>query len=170
MRKILSLLGLVALSACVEPINVQPTVPFNFQEVAYINQRGAAAIEGQAFMRQQGGGVVTCAGEEVRLIPAGSYGTQRLQAIYGTGDRGFISLYTPTQADVTSAEYQAWWAASRVTSCDAQGNFRIDGVANGNYFLLTGVRWMAGDIAQGGFLMHRVNISGGQSQRILLSQ
>lgn len=39
---------------------------FDAAEVAYIR-------EGNAFLRQRGGGIVTCAGETVRLVPLGSF-------------------------------------------------------------------------------------------------
>jgi hypothetical protein len=34
---------------------------------------GTATIKGQAFLRQKGGGVVTCAGSDVKLMPATNY-------------------------------------------------------------------------------------------------
>lgn len=169
MRKFLPVACLLTMSACVEPVVVDPTLPFSAEEVAYINQRGSALIEGQAFMRQQGGVVVTCAGEEVRLTPAGGYATQRMQGLYDSTTSGFRSIYSAVQADDSSAEYQNYSAATRKTNCDAQGNFRFEGVANGDYFVTTQVRWMAGSAPQGGVLMQRVNIRDGQSQRTLLS-
>lgn len=164
----LAMVAVLGLVGCAAPV-LETTVPFDAGEVAFINQRGAATIEGQAFMRQQGGGVVTCAGEEVDLIPVGRFSGQRMQGIYGSTDRGFRSIYAPLQLDTTSAEYQAYEAASRRATCDADGNFRFAGVANGDYFITTGVRWSAGGAPQGGVLMQRVSIRNGQSQRVLLN-
>lgn len=170
MKPVLSIVALAALAACAAPTTpIVTTVPFDPQEVAFIQQRGPASIEGQAFMRQQGGGVVTCAGEEVALIPAGRYATQRITGIYGNNQSGFAPLYTLGRTDDTTADARAYAAAARLTACDAQGNFRFDGVANGDYFVTTAVRWMAGNYGQGGALMQRVSIRNGQSQRILLS-
>lgn len=44
--------------------------------------RGDGEIRGNAFMMQRGGGVVTCAGNEVYLIPHNDYAAERLGALY----------------------------------------------------------------------------------------
>ena len=98
--------GLVALltAGCSGRV-IETTVPFNPKEVAFINQRGAADIEGQAFFRQQGGGVVTCAGEEVMLVPAGQYATERMSQIYGDVNGGRISALQGASQENLDPQY-----------------------------------------------------------------
>lgn len=42
---------------------------FNVDEVSFIKEEGTNTITGNAFLRQRGGGVVTCAGENITLYP-----------------------------------------------------------------------------------------------------
>lgn len=50
---------------------------------------GANTIQGNALIRQQGGGVVACPGFEVYLAPATDYVIERMRKICGLDDRGF---------------------------------------------------------------------------------
>ncbi|SDY18064.1 hypothetical protein [Citreimonas salinaria] len=147
---------------------IETTVPFNPNEVAFINQRGAADIEGQAFFRQQGGGVVTCAGEEVTLVPAGQYATQRMSQIYGNVNGGRINVFQGASQEGLPPQYVSM---VRSSMCDAEGDFRFADVANGDYYVTTRVLWTVGNsiIPEGGALAQRVSIRNGQDARVLLN-
>ncbi len=56
------------ISACAGP-KVTINSDVSEAELAPYRQGGTASIIGQGFLRQQGGGVVTCAGEQVLLMP-----------------------------------------------------------------------------------------------------
>src|SRR6185295_686938 len=70
---------------------VQLTSRFDEQEMKARLRPGKARISGNAFVRQNGGGVVTCAGSQVSLIPKTDYSAERIRAIYGNEDSGFYS-------------------------------------------------------------------------------
>jgi hypothetical protein len=166
---VLAVFYIFILSACAVDMrtDVVTTVPFDEREAAFINIQGTNTIEGQAFMRQAGGGVVTCAGSEVSLIPKTEYATQRITQIYGSDIKGIInSLQGPR-----SLGSPAYMQMRRNTVCDAQGNFSFRNVADGTYYVTTLVLWTVGNssIPQGGGVMQRVTVSGGQTQRLVIS-
>ncbi|NDV53934.1 carboxypeptidase regulatory-like domain-containing protein [Salipiger sp. PrR003] len=161
--------GLLALvtAGCAGRV-IETTVPFDPNEVSFIDQRGAADIEGQAFFRQQGGGVVTCAGEQVTLIPAGKYATERMTQIYGSVSGGRISVFQGASQENLPPQYISM---VRSSMCDAEGDFSFANVANGDYYVTTKVLWTVGNsyIPEGGALARRVSIRNGQDARVLLN-
>ena len=164
--KRLLLLGVcgLALSGCVaQTMAVATTSSFDPKEASYIHDDGTNTIKGQAFLRQRGGGVVTCAGSAVHLIPAGRYARERVQNIYGTTVR-------PAQARVLAdAPDPEYVAHRRETRCDAQGSFSFDRLADGQYFVGTRVTWEVANQPQGGNVMAPANVSGGQTLEVIIS-
>jgi hypothetical protein len=122
----------VLASACVSTATVQAT--FDPKAAAYIHQQGSGRIEGQAFLRQQGGGVVKAAGEDVYLIPATAYARERFAAIYG----GNKSTFFGKKIENTPPEYEQY---TRKTKADAEGRFVFENVAPGSYLVQTQVFW-----------------------------
>lgn len=61
----------------------------------------------------------------------------------------------------------------RQARCDAQGNFQFSGLADGAYFVTSTVTWEAPTEAglemQGGALMQRFEVKGGQSPHLILT-
>lgn len=156
----------MTLGACVQTL--ETTVPFDPNEVAYINQRGSATISGQAFLRQAGGAVVTCAGTEVELIPAGTFATERITQLYGSSAGGRIgSLVGASQENVDPR----YFSMVRRATCDAEGDFEFARVANGNYYLLSQVTWTVGNniFPEGGTIVKRISVQGGANQRVILN-
>lgn len=154
----------LVMAACA-PQRVPVNATFDPQEAAFIQRPGNGTITGQAFMRQSGGGVVTCAGETMSLIPVTTYSTARMQIIYGntTSGRSVFGGPVPVDGPPGYSEYQ------KTATCDAQGNFLLEQVPPGEYYLVGFVRWMAGNIPQGGGQMRRVRVAPGQTQTVLLS-
>ena len=128
---------------------------------------GVNAIRGSAFLRQQGGGVVTCAGATVYLIPATEYARQRLLAIYGSESGPARTPSTSGLAfDPDPPEYKT---LVRQTQCDAQGTFSFDRVGDGDYFVTTAVIWTVAARQQGGLVMRRTRVSGGQGVNLVIA-
>lgn len=163
-RVAVALMGL-ALAACATE-RIPVGVPFDPREAAFIEQPGSAVITGQGFMRQLGGGVVTCAGEQATLIPATAYATARMRILYGNVEAGRRPLTMMSAPEEAPPEYLR---LTRTSTCDAQGNFRFDNLPPGQYFLTVPVRWVAGSAPQGGTLMRRVTVAPAQNQTVLLS-
>jgi hypothetical protein len=157
-----------ALVACAIPN--APTLeirsPFDAQAAHALLVDGANTIKGNAFMRQQGGGVVTCAGQIVYLVPATAYAVERFQALYGSVDRGVNASRVNYKFIPDPSEY---YNLSRSSRCDSQGNFLFENVANGDFFATTVVSWQAGNSLQGGHLMHRIAVKSGKTISLVMT-
>jgi len=140
------------------------STPFNQKEAADLLRPGPNTIKGNAFMRQQGGGVVTCAGSEVHLVPATAYARQRMVAIYGTTESGTNSR--PVNLAPPPSDYAAH---TRPTRCDSAGNFVFDKVADGEFFVTTVVAWRVAGRQQGGNMMARTVVRDGQVASLVMA-
>lgn len=112
---------------------------FNEEEARIALLKGNSVIKGSALHRQAGGGVVTCAGLEVRLVPATEYTTERIRALYGSSLGGFRPLNA--QKVVFEPESVSQQLFVRDTTCDAQGYFKFEDVAPGRYFIVNTIQW-----------------------------
>jgi hypothetical protein len=153
-------------SACAR--DIVSTVPFNSDEVSFIRKSGSAEISGQAFLRQNGGGVVTCAGQVVQLIPAGKFARERFAGIYGNEMGGKISVLQSASQEGLDPQYLT---LTKNESCDAEGDFVFSNVAAGSYYVVTTVTWTVGNqiIPEGGALAKLVDVREGQKVRALLN-
>lgn len=146
----------------------EPTTTFNASDVAWSRGVGPNTVDGNALLRTRGGDVRTCAGEEVFLIADSAYARERITYLYaGALDRGFN--YSRPIADGPLAYKES----HRRTTCDAQGDFSFRDIPDGTYYVTTRVVWEApGQYAlssQGGALMHRVELTGGETANIVLT-
>lgn len=137
-------------------------VPFDVEQAERSLLPGSNTIRGNAFMRQQGGGVVTCAGSEVVLVPATAYATARVRAVFGTSS----VAQRPTRF---TPDYAVYEKLTRRTRCDAQGNFVFDGVADGDFYAITMVSWVVAGRQQGGALLQRVAVEGGRVASLVIA-
>ena len=111
--------------------------------------------------------MVTCAGQEVQLIPVTAYSNERIAAIYGNYEGG----YNPITRRVTFEEDNALYLSLRIgTRCDAQGYFKFENVGDGNYFAVTGITWIVGNVPQGGSIAQKIQLQGGETKEIVLTQ
>ena len=147
---------LTSIVSCVSTVQMVST--FDPSEVEYIREQGTNTIEGNAFIRQRGGGTVTCAGEDVWLVPAGEYARERMRITFGTDVR---SAYMAFAANVFGGQVPSntgsggYWEYQRNAKCDSEGRFQFEDVAVGSYFLVTQVVWTVGNsfVPEGGLLM-----------------
>jgi hypothetical protein len=159
MRNLLLVL-LLAVAGCAAPRAVVISAPFDAQQAQAMLAPGNNAITGSALMRQNGGGVVTCAGNEVFLIPATGYAQTRLGAIYGSSNMS--PVYRP-RLDF-QPDPPGYMSAMRTTRCNAQGFFTFDHLADGDFFVQVSIVWKTGAyIYEGGSLIQRVAVHGGQT-------
>ena len=87
---------------------------------------GSTSITGQAFLRQRGGGVVTCAGSPVIAVPVGHFFDRISPAYLQDLQPGALSLI-------------------RQTTCDAAGNFRFSRLPAEKWRVVTNVTWETAD-------------------------
>lgn len=169
MKKIL-LVGAV-LSIVAGCVTTKPPVTlsneFSASEAAIINKAGKNTIKGNAFLRQNGGGVVTCAGSDVLLIPATKYAKERIGYIYGSENGGYNPVYSG-QSTFTP-EPPEYSSMVKTTTCNSDGKFEFKNVANGDYYVLAKVIWQVRSY-QGGSLMRKVNVKNGQAIDLVMSQ
>jgi len=165
-RSVALLVVLLVFAGCAA---IRPTVNLNspFDHAAAMAQleEGNNTITGSAVVRQKGGGVVTCAGADISLIPATPYANERMMHIYGTRDRG----YSPSGAPKFEPDYPEYYQATRTVVGDAQGMFEFDNVKDGEYYVITVITWAVGYSRQGGALMSRVVVQGGETKKVVLS-
>lgn len=158
----------VLAAACAPTAPLVVHTPFDPEAGAWSAARGTGSIAGQGFLRQQGGGVVTCAGAEVAAVPVTSYSTERMTLLYGRVDQGFNPV--PPFGRQLAESPQGYQAQMRRTRCDAQGRFRIGELPPGEYYVITTVTWMVGNSQQGGGLMARVRLAEGGAAELLLTR
>ncbi len=130
-------------------------------------QKGSNTIKGSALIRQQGGGVVTCAGQTVTAIPATSYADERIWATYGSYNKGYRPIHLGNvQFENEPFEYRQLTLS---TTCDAQGYFKFENVADASFYIVTTINWQAGNTQQGGRLMQKTNVWKGQVKEIVIT-
>ena len=141
------------------------SAPFDVAQASQQLLPGPNFVKGNAFMRQRGGGVVTCAGQVVHLIPATPYAKARFFALYNTNEAG-VNIGRNFRFVPDPPEY---YTKTREVKCDSQGNFTFERIADGDFFVATQVSWQVGNSTEGGNLMQRVTLSGGQTISLVLA-
>ena len=168
-------LWLVLLGGCAQPLNftsgppiqINLTTPYDDTEALRLSTGGTSTIRGSAFLRQRGGGVVTCAGATVLLVPGTAYATERMVAIYGSVDSAILTR--PSRV-VFEPQPPAFLERNRTATCDAQGNFVFDRLGDGTFYLVVPVRWLVGYEQQGGMLMKRVLVAPAATLQVVVTQ
>lgn len=155
------------LAGCVLPTeNLSLLTTFDPNAVAFVNQNGSGVIKGEAFLRQGGGGVVTCAGYNVALVPSAAYADERISLIYKSKERGF----NPVFRRFTNTQNVDYLSYTRATKCDAQGKFQFRDLHSGAYYVTAQVTWVVGGVAQGGTLMEKAQVVDDKTVELLLTQ
>jgi hypothetical protein len=127
---------------------------------------GTNSIRGSALIRQQGGGVVTCAGQSVTLMPVADIAREWSGHLFGSTSGGYASNYVVAAKKFNNTD---WSTVAKTTLCDAQGNFRFDRVADGEFYVFTSITWTVGYRVQGGMLMKPVKLDGSTMADIVLA-
>lgn len=160
---------LATTSACaMNPGTVDLFSSFDPEQVAWFKDKGDNAIEGSALIRQQGGDVVTCAGYDANLVPAGDHATERISKLYGSTKGGYFGqweMLTRPSLEPAAGEYLEY---SKQTVCNPQGEFSFSNLPDGDYYVTTQVMWKVGYSNEGGFLAKRVRLEGGETQQVVL--
>jgi len=135
------------------PRFVKMQTKFDYSEHEPYAKPGENSIKGQAFLSQQGGGVVTCAGSGVLLLPATSYFREMILHLVAGSEPEPPETPNPSLKDMI-----------RKTQCDAQGNFSLTNIPDGAWFVLTEV-----NARHGGVLIVEVNLSNRSTIQVLLT-
>lgn len=168
MRNVVVAVAVVlTLAGCATP-RTQVTIsePFDEGAARELMRDGSAAVKGSALFRQQGGGVVTCAGFPVVLFPVTPYSRARMVALYGDPNGGV----NPGRNPIFIPDPPAYTELARKTQCDAQGFFKFEKVAAGEFYVAVPILWQIGGSRQGGFLATRVSLKDGETREIVLAR
>lgn len=155
---------LISYSSCVQTYKLDKD--FDAKQAKKLIQKGPNTIQGSALMRQKQGSVVHCGGNEIELVPVTEYASERIKHIYGSTEEGVKSI--SPQATEFKPDNPAYHELVRTTTCDSQGKFKFENVANGEFFVTTRIIWGV-YASQGGYLMKRVEVSGGETKDVVLS-
>lgn len=160
--------ALAILSGCVTPAKVEPykiSVPFDEAQAKRQIADGVNIVKGSGFMRQRGGGVVTCAGADVYLVPATEYAKARVTRLYGS-ILGGVNYRERVYFEPNPASYLE---LTKSTKCDAQGNFSFERVADGDFYVQTSVQWEVANSYQGGTILKSISVKNGQIETVILT-
>lgn len=161
----------VMLSGCqTAPQKLSVSSAFDSAQAQSLLVEGPNNIRGSALIRQRGGGVISCAGREVVLVPATTYASERIGALYGSVARGYNPAGIGGRRFSFDGEPLEYRQLQRRTMCDAQGFFKFEKVASGTFYVITVITWEVGNSPhEGGALMQRVSLTGGESQEVVLA-
>lgn len=116
---------------------------------------------------------MTCAGTPVELVPAGTYASERMGKAYGNTMEGFRTPMQMYQQGVLPEQPAAYLSSFRTKLCDPQGFTTFTDIPDGDYYLTTRITWsLGGDFylnQEGGYLMQRVSVAGGETKEVVLT-
>lgn len=162
MKKILVVLSVsFFINACAykEPIRINST--FDENQAKSMLENGKMTLMGEAFLRRTDGGIVTCAGQEVELIPETQYAAERIFHVYGSQQKAYkpYSYFIGNQTTFIPDE-ASYHNFQKLSVCDAQGHFKFTNINKGKYIIIASVLW--GPLPnryypEGGILIYRVD-------------
>ena len=140
---------------------VEIAADFNPRDAAFIRVKGKADIRGQAFVPQTNGRLMRASGTDVYLIPRTAYADERMKAIFG--DKKYRLKGRPVPDPDPSYE-----AYMRKTIASSGGSFAFENVADGEYYVVAGIRF-PNDLMYLEFpVMERVTVANGRNVRLVI--
>lgn len=146
---------------------VKTVSKFDEEQFKKLLSPGKHTVSGSALIRQRNGGVVTCAGGRVALIPVTEYSKERIVAIYGNEEGG----YTPVEKKfIFEPDVPGYHSLARSAMCDTQGFFKFENVLEGEYYVTTAIVWHVSNYLQsGGGLARKVKVDGSTEAKVTLA-
>ncbi|MBV5334751.1 MAG: hypothetical protein JZU49_02975 [Sulfuricurvum sp.] len=168
LQNILSITTIFILTGCApQQITLQNKFDADLTKRVY-EKDGNNTINGNAFLRQNGGGVITCAGSKVQLIPYTIFSRERILAIFGNTEGGFAPPY---KSNIQFSDNPTEYFQFRKTEyCDSNGNFTFPNVGDGKYYINTYVFWNVGNVINGGSLAKSISVKNGEVIKVIMSQ
>lgn len=171
---IFAIIATFALCGCVQqqPKIIQLQSTLTEGDLKHFEGIGKNTVRVNAFLRKADGSVVTCAGSESRLTPVTAYATERMQSLYGNTSHGFREINQ--QQVLFTPELSSYRSSEKKSMCNSQGIAIFENIPDGDYYATTIIYWFVPFNAhytdkQGGFLMQRVSVAGGQLKEVILS-
>lgn len=166
-------LGIVILSGCaIAPTQLNIKSAYNEQSAKKLLEDGSNTIKGSAFLRQNGGNVVTCAASIVVLIPHTPYTEERLNQVYKQKIQEGVTANGNLYGKVEDKNEPSGYINNvKQVQCDQLGNFEFDNVADGKFYVQTRVNWGTGpyNIQTGANLIQAVTVQDGEIKKLILT-
>ena len=170
MKKLFIGLLAVGLTGCANflPPPLVQTKVFDVEQAQRLMKDGKNTIKWTAFLRQNGGGVVTCAGLDANLAPATEYTAERMRYLYGDIIENSVGFNNNPLKRVSQPD-PLYKKLSRSVICDKDGNFAFTNVADGEFFIVVNVTWKVGGSTQGGYLGQKVLVKNAETKTLTLT-
>jgi len=145
---VFALASLAFLAGCTSPpVIVSPSASFNAAKARKLLEPGDNEVAGKVLLRLSSGGALTCGGGTARLIPMTPYAEEWVRLTYyqepavaGTPPE-FAYLPKTTHPAREVRLNPLFMATTRQVPCDRDGQFRIEKIADGDYFLEAQLIW-----------------------------
>lgn len=143
-----SCLGLAIAGCKTSPPKVNPVeVEFDSGAARSALSEGRNTLVGKVLMHLSTGAALTCAGGTVRLIPATAYADEWVERMYRS-DPADVALspqdgyYLPSSKRAVMPEIEPrFMSMTRDVPCDHDGQFRIDRIQDGDFYLEAKLIW-----------------------------
>ena len=135
--------------------------PVTRQDVAAYADGGNSTLKGQAFLRQESGKLVTCAGSEVLLMPDVAWTREVIHQLR-QGKIAKMRVNGERPSKMFPQAFRKKW-------CKRDGEFEFARLAPGPWILMTHVTWKAGYALQGGIMVGFVEVPEGGVEEVVLS-
>lgn len=166
--KIAVLLSILLTGCATQQVTLKST--FNEKEASVLMEEGKNTIKGSALIRQNNGGTVTCAGKPVYLAPVTESASERILHFYKNTERGYMPILAARNESAFANDDPKYAKYTRNVTCDAQGFFKFEKVADGSFYVVTNIQWRTNPyLLEGGALMARVSVKGGEVKEITLA-
>lgn len=174
---LLSTTLLITLSGCIS-INqlhrpkiqtIKLTNQFDPNEASFVLEKGTATITGSASLTDANGESISCAGNNVYLVPVTEYSKERFLHLFGDSDNHFsgdeIIFHVRFKPD--HPDFRKYM---KVSTCNYVGEFSFDNVSAGEYYLGTNIISEVEEYntIKGGALAEMINVKEGESLEINL--
>ncbi|MFK7944139.1 MAG: hypothetical protein AB8B85_14665 [Paracoccaceae bacterium] len=165
MRLVSAIAALLMTASCAQDPkfeSIRLSAPITSAQMATYADGGTGRIEGQAFLRQDGGSVVTCAGSEVLLMPDVA-STREIVNLLKEGRVASMRVNGQRPSTLFPRAFRKKW-------CDSDGGFAFDQLASGSWILMTDVQWKAGVDVYGGVMIGYLNVPDDGVEEVILSR
>lgn len=151
----------------IQTVNL-PT-PFDPEQAAFILEQGSATITGTSTIKDSVGEVITCAGNNVYLVPVNEYSRERFTYLFGGSAKGFSpdEVIRKIKFKPDPPEFRKYM---RVGTCNYIGQFSFKNVPAGRYYIGTNIisEIDGYNTIDGGAYAKEITLKKGQSLHISL--
>ncbi len=149
-KEFMSVAAMIVLVACSSGAPVRISVPFEEGKARAMLKSGDNQVSGRVMVGLSSGTIVTCAGNVVSLVPVTAYAREWARHFYelDTGRYGTLNQafrMDSRESPVKFVGADAFYAATRTTRCDEDGDFNFENVANGEFLVVAKTRWLGKD-------------------------